>query len=359
MDISVRAFFESQLIAAMQAYHIPVISYAVINNFAVEYQNILSVDDNISISLTSLFQSASISKMLSSIGVLKLVENGLLNLDDPANKYIKDWQIPENKFTKKNPVLVKHLLNMTSGLSISNFEGYKQNEKLPNLLELLQGKKPANNVPVEVLYEPGSKYSYSNGGFQVLQKVIEDLSSESFQDYQNKILRELKMQNSIYEFPLSDELAVKVIPGYLNKDNQVIDGWHNYAGLAACGMWSTPIDIATFMLNLTNSFLGKEPHFLSNQLAAEMLTRNEKTSFGLGAVISGHDNSLNFAKTGHTLGYQSFAIMFPKLGKGAVIMTNSESGDILINYFIALVALKYSWPYYFPFFDESICLTDY
>ena len=59
------------------------------------------------------------------------------------------------------------------------------------------------------------------------------------------------------------------------------------------------------------------------------------------------------------MGYQSFAIMFPKLGKGAVIMTNSESGDILINYFIALVALKYSWPYYFPFFDESICLTDY
>jgi CubicO group peptidase (beta-lactamase class C family) len=167
------------------------------------------------------------------------------------------------------------------------------------------------------------------------------------------------MYNSLYEFPLRPNLVAQAVPGFVGQNKIKAGGWNNYAGLAACGMWSTPTDVAKFLLNLTHSYLDKKPAFLANSLAMKMLTRQENTPFGLGAVISGHGTNFNVAKTGHTKGYQSLLVLFPNLGKGVVVMTNAESGDMLINYFVAIVAQYFRWPYYFPFFDESIFLPDY
>ena len=327
------------LLQAMNAYYVPVAGYAVIDDYKIITTNTLSIDTTLSVTQSSLFQSASISKMLTAIGALKLVEQGLINLEQPANDYLLSWKIPENKFTKNAPVLVKHLLNMTSGLSISNFDGYTQDQPLPTLLNILNGESPANNVPVEVLYPPGSKYGYSNGGFQVLQQMMEDITKQSFSHYQNtNILKPLAMDNSLYEFPLRPNLAAQAAPGFVGRNKIGSGGWNNYAALAACGMWSTPADIAKFLLNLTHSYLDKKPAFLANSLAMKMLTRQENTPFGFGGVISGHGTNFNVAKTGHTKGYQSLLILFPNLGKGVVVMTNAESGDMLINYFVAIVA---------------------
>ncbi len=356
----INAYLDHHLLQAMEVYSVPVVGYVVIDEFRISHKNTLSFTANSAVSVDSLFQSASISKMLTSLGALKLVEEGIIDLEETANHYLSSWKIPENKYNKNTPVLVKHLLNMTSGLSISNFDGYRQDEPMPTLLQLLKGAKPANNIPVEVLYQPGSKYGYSNGGFQVLQLIMEEKTGIPFSEYQNtRILNQLNMEHSLYESPLRASLVSQAVPAFVGKEKIAPGGWNNYAGLAACGMWSTPNDIAKFMLNLTNSYLNKQPAFLSHPLAIRMLSRQENTPFGFGGVISGHGTNLNFAKTGHTRGYQSLLIMFPHLGKGAVVMTNAESGDILINYFIAIIAQQFHWPYYFPFFDESIFLPDY
>ena len=163
------------------------------------------------------------------------------------------------------------------------------------------------------------------------------------------------------EYPLTNKrllsLAVPGFDGWPGKE--IPGGWHNYACLGACGMWSTPSDLAKFALNITSAYLGSSHGLISKKLAHKMLTRQKNTSFGLGVVVAGKGQNLYFWKAGHNYGYHSLVIMFPNRGKGLAIMTNSETGDVIINYIAAVIAHDYHWPYYFPFFDELIKVPHY
>lgn len=353
-------YLDNQLINAMQTYKTPVVGYAIINNNKIVKAKTLSITPKIKVNKNSIFQAASISKSVTAYGLLKLVDDGKINLNKPANDYLISWKIPENKYDKNNPVLVYQLLDMTSGLSVSGFAGYPQGYPLPTPIELLNGEKPANNKPVHVFYKPGSKYFYSGGAFQVVQQIISDITKTNFNDYMNKqILKPLGMKNAIYQYPLDKLLAKNAIPGYQGWNGEPIQGgWHNYAIAGSGGMWSTPTDLAKFILNVTDSSLGNSNGLLSQSLAKRMLTRDKNTDFGLGFVVAGSGNNLYFWKAGHNYGYHSLIIMFPNQGKGLAIMTNSESGDYVINFILPIIAKQYQWPNYYPFFDESINIPD-
>lgn len=349
--------FDQQLLTAMKAYQVPVVGYAIIDNYRIVRVKTLSIDPAIKTSSNTLFQAASISKSMTAYAALKLVDEENLKLDLSANNYLKNWKISANEFTKNHPVTVRQLTDMTSGLSVSGFAGYEQSAKIPSQLELLNGETPANNAPVRVFYTPGSRYFYSGGAFQVLQQVIESVTKKDFSTYMNtQVLPVIGMKHSIYQYPLTDEAFKKlVVPGFTGWDgSKIIGGWHNYVCAGAGGMWSTPSDLAIFILNITASYLGEKDAYLSQAMAQQMLTRQANTDYGLGVVVMGQGKNLYFMKAGHNYGYHSQIIMFPNQGKGMAIMSNSETGDNIINYAIALVAKQYQWPYYFSFFDELV-----
>lgn len=130
---------KNDILVAMKAYKIPIVGYAIIKNYKIIASDTLSIDSNLKVSKHSLFQAASISKSISSYGALKLVSENRLNLDVPVNSQLKSWKIPVNEYNKNVPVTLRHLLNMTSGLSVSGFSGHEQGKKLPNLIEVLDG----------------------------------------------------------------------------------------------------------------------------------------------------------------------------------------------------------------------------
>lgn len=351
---------ESNLIAAMKAYHVPVIGYAIIENGKIVEANTLSINPAIKVSRNSLFQAASISKTISAYGALKLVSSGKLNLDEPINPKLKTWKIPESVYSINNPVTLRQLLDMTSGLSVSGFPGHAQGQPLPTPTEILEGKFPANTQPIRIFYTPGSRYFYSGGAFQVLQQLIEDVTQHSFQSWmQTEILKPLKMSHSFYQYPLSNELHSFAVPGFLADGAMIKGGWNNYAIAGAGGLWSTPTDLAKFAVDVSNSYLGFHNKIISKDVAKQMLHRQKNTDYGLGVVINGEGKNLNFRKAGHNLGYHNELLMFPEVGKGVVIMTNSENGEYVINYIIPIIAKKYHWPCYFPFFDELIEIPHY
>lgn len=353
---------DNRLKMAMKIYKVPVVGYAIINNYKVAAVKTITLNSQIAVSRKSLFQAASISKSMAAYATLMLVDQGKIKLNKPANHYLKHWKIPDNKFTKNHPVLIKNLMDMTSGLSVSGFAGYSKGEKLPSKLELLNGSRPANNQRIEVFYTPGSKYFYSGGAFQVLEQVIADVTDQDYNQFMNtKVLPKIGMNNSIYQYPLKEEKFLKhAVSGYDGWSGKRIQGgWHNYACSGAGGLWSTPIDLAKFALNITASYLGKPTGLISKKLAHEMLTRKNNTDFGFGVVVAGKGENIYFWKAGHNYGYHSLLIMFPNQGKGLAIMTNSETGDTVINYITAIIAHEYRWPYYFPFFDELIEVPNY
>lgn len=348
-----------ELLILMKAYRVPVVGYAIIKNYKIVSAATLSIDPKLNVSVNSLFQAASISKSVSAYGALKLVSNNKFNLDVSANNQLITWQIPQNEFEKDNPVKIRQLLDMTSGLSVSGFPGHEQGKQLPTLQEVLNGELPANTPPIKVFYKPGSQYFYSGGAFQVLEQLIEDLTKQSFSSWMNNnILKPLNMDNSIYQYPLEKKRSAIAVPGFLTDGSMIKGGWNNYAIAGSGGLWSTPIDLAKFAINVSNAYLGKDNSIVTKQVAEQMLTRQKNTAYGLGVVIDGKDKNLNFRKAGHNLGYHNELIMFPNTGDGIIIMTDSENGEYIINYMTALIAKKYHWPCYFPFFDELVTIPE-
>jgi CubicO group peptidase (beta-lactamase class C family) len=347
----------AQLLTAMKAYHVPVVGYAIIKDYQIVSSDTLSIDPTLHVSKNSLFQAASISKSVSAYGALKLVSQGKLNLDDSVNDQLTTWKIPENEYNKDTPVTLRQMLDMTSGLSVSGFPGHQQGEPLPTLQDVLEGKPPSNTPPIRVFHKPGVQYFYSGGAFQVLEQLMEDVTHHAFQVWMRKeVLEPLKMDQSVYQYPLSEKLHPLAVPGFLADNTMIKGGWNNYAIAGSGGLWATPTDLAKFAIDISNAYLGKDNGLIAKSIATQMLTRQENTDYGLGVVINGEGKTLNFRKGGHNLGYQSQMIMFPNSGDGIIMMTNSENGREIINYMIPLIAQEYGWPCYFPYFDELIVI---
>jgi CubicO group peptidase (beta-lactamase class C family) len=135
------------------------------------------------------FNHASDGKVLTAWGVMRLVEQGKVQLDLPANRYLKRWKIRSTKFDADG-VTIRRLLSHTAGLTVSGFyDYYSQTNRLPTLVEVLEGiDKRAGSVFIK--WQPGSTNVYSGGGFVILQMVIEDVSGKTFAAFMRREVAE-------------------------------------------------------------------------------------------------------------------------------------------------------------------------
>jgi CubicO group peptidase (beta-lactamase class C family) len=124
------------------------------------------------VSPRTLYQAASLSKLVAAVAVMRLVQQGRLDLDQNVNAALTSWHIPDRALTRDHPVTLRGLLSMTGGIGLPGYVGYEPGAALPTLVQILDGVPPANSPPVRVEYVPGSRYAYSGGGYEILQAVI-------------------------------------------------------------------------------------------------------------------------------------------------------------------------------------------
>src|ERR1700735_5319404 len=106
-------------------------------------------------SARTLSQAASISKSLNAVGVLKLVQEGRLDLNTDINQYLKSWKFPYDSLAKGKKITVAELLSHTAGLSVYGLPGYERGTPLPTLEQMLDGRPPANSPAIRSMFEPG------------------------------------------------------------------------------------------------------------------------------------------------------------------------------------------------------------
>ncbi len=97
----------------------------------------------------TIFQAASISKPISAMIALHLVEAGLLDLDTDVNEMMHSWKIPENKHTQVHKVTLRGLLSHTAGLTVYGYRGYPSDAQLPTLQQILNGEPPLTQSQCE------------------------------------------------------------------------------------------------------------------------------------------------------------------------------------------------------------------
>jgi CubicO group peptidase (beta-lactamase class C family) len=280
--------------------------------------------------------------------VLRLVEQGKLDLDSDINNHLISWKVPENEFTKDQKVTVRRLLSHTAGISNPGFLGYPVDKPLPTLRQILDGEKPANSSPIRVELKPGTKFLYSGGGYVILQQLLMDVTGKSFPELmQQMLLSPLRMTNSYFQQPLSPELAARAAAGYLPNGKEIDGKWFVLPELAPAGLWSTPTDLARLLIEIQKARLGKSNKVLSTRSINQMLTP-EIDNVGLGWLIDGKGDSARFSFGGSNVGYKSRMIAYMISGRGVVVMTNSENGVELTSEILRSVAAEYGWPDFHP-----------
>jgi CubicO group peptidase (beta-lactamase class C family) len=328
----------------------PGVSVAVINDGAIEWAKGYGVTETgtaTPVTPHTLLQAASISKPVAALAALRLVEQGKLSLDEDVNAKLASWKVPENDFTKTEKVTLRRLLSHSAGLTVHGFGGYAADAPVPTLVQVLDGAKPANSDAVRVDVVPGKIWRYSGGGYTVAQQLMMDVAGRPFPDLMAElVLKPVGMIDSTYEQPLPEARRGAAAGGHTS-DGKLLPGRaHTYPEMAAAGLWTTPTDLAKFLLEIERARLGKSA-VLSQALAIEMTTA-QKPGYGLGLSLDGFGKTASFGHGGSNEGFKCQMAAFFEGGRGAVIMTNGDQGAFLAGEILRAVAREYDWPSFKP-----------
>lgn len=351
------------IVDRMKFYKIPSVSLAIINNGKIEWTKTYGYADiemkRLANSKT-LYQVASISKSVTGVGIMKLVQDGKLSQTNDIRNYLKTWTFPDNELSKNKLITLRNLLSHTAGLSVHGFIGYSVRDNLPTINQILNGERPANNEPIKPIYPINEHFEYSGGGYIVIRKILDDNISSNYDSLMQAIvLKPLKMTNSTFSQPL--------LPQYKNyaygsdKEMKTLKGnYYIYPEQSAGGLWSTAIDIAKFVLSIQNDLKGSHNSLINKHLSEEMLTPVlNNYALGFGIVKKGGEKY--FWHEGESFGYNSMYYGSFTTGKGVVILTNAypSNGQPFIQELLNSVATTYGWKdFYNPIKKKLTSIPD-
>ncbi len=304
------------LFAGYNAANVPGASVAVVHRGRIVYRRGFgraNLEENTPASDATNYRLASVTKQFTAMAAMLLVKDGRLKLDDRAAAVLRD--LPA--YAKE--VRIRHLLNHTSGLPDYEKlmpEGQTEQVKDADVLKLL---KTANAM----LFDPGSKFQYSNSGYAVLALVIEAVSGRGFAQFlKARIFDPLRMSGTV-----AFEEGVSVLtnraygytpegPGFKRTDQSPTS-----AVLGDGGIYSSITDLVRWDEALT---FGKllTPDLYEQVFTPSSLDGGTKTNYGFGWYIDTYKGALRYRHTGTTVGFRNVIHRFPKERFSVIILSN-------------------------------------
>lgn len=210
----------------------------------VEYEKFYSAGK--AVDRNTVFQVSSLSKWISAFGLMKLVEDGKLDLDAPVSSYLSRWQLPLSEFDN-DEVTVRRLLSHTAGLTDGlGYSGFEAGIPVPSLEESLTKAPDADegvSGVVQVGIAPGSAFKYSGGGYTLLQLVVEEITGQSFASYMKQAVFEpLGMVHSTYVW---NDSSGYQLAEFFNRDGSYTPHYR-YTSQAATSLYTSLSDLELF-----------------------------------------------------------------------------------------------------------------
>jgi CubicO group peptidase (beta-lactamase class C family) len=348
VGIAGRAPVPWSLLERMRSYRVPGVSIAVIDGGELVWSQAYGVTDattHTPVTRDTRFQAASISKSIAAVAVLRLVERGKLALDDDVNAKLASWKVPDNEFTRQHRVTLRLLLSHGAGFN-PHYATQFPLDDVPTLLQVLTASHPRVTEPTTVEYVPGTRFNYSSAGYGVIQQLLVDVTGEPYGDLvAREVFAPLGMTHSFAEQPPTVSHALACATAHDQHGIPYSGRWHALPELTAGGVWSTPEDLARFVLAIQAARTGRSAA-LSADAANQMLTL-QNAVWALGFHVQGDGVARNFSHTGHSNGFRAVFIGFFDTGQGAVVMTNgdSDSGQLVWE-IVRSIATAYHWTDY-------------
>jgi CubicO group peptidase (beta-lactamase class C family) len=351
-----------RLQSRMQRWKVPGIAIAVIDGGKVAWTRAYGVTEAGSadpVTDETLFQAGSVSKPIAAMTALHLVESGALKLDEDVNRSLTSWKVPPADSLDGAAITLRMLLSHSAGLTVHGFPGYAVGDSLPSLVQVLDGVAPANTPPIRVGNRPGQSFSYSGGGFCVVQQLLIDATRQPYAVSAGKaVLGPVGMVHSTYEQPTGAVAGVSRAAGHDRDGSMVTGRWHRYPELAAAGLWTTASDLARLVLDVQSSWKGSSHRMLSSEMTRIMLSPQITANQGLGWRLDGKNRSARFEHSGDTDGFACAVVGYLERGQGAVVMTNGARGGNLVQEVMRAIAKEYGWPDYRPEEKKVVVLSE-
>jgi CubicO group peptidase (beta-lactamase class C family) len=344
-DIQVKGDTPQTMQQRMAYYKVHAVSVAVIHNYKLEWAKAYGyADDGLKKQATTqtLFQAGSVSKSLNAIGVLKLAQDKKIDLYSDINTYLTSWKFPYDSLSKNKKITIANLLSHTGGVNLHGFWGYEKDKPLPNIVQILNGEKPANSPAVKSMFEPGLRFQYSGGGVTISQLILMDVTHQAYDKYMyNTVLKPLGMTASSYTQPPADTQDL-LATGYDERGNEIKGKYHIYPEQAAAGLWTNPTDLAKYIIETQLSLQGKSNKVLNQEMTRLRLTPYIDNSAALGVFIDELNGEKYFQHSGSDVGFLTKYYGSMEGGNGVVVMVNSDNGGIM-NEIINSVADVYKF----------------
>jgi serine beta-lactamase-like protein LACTB, mitochondrial len=260
------------------------------------------LENKVPVTLQSKFRIGSISKTLTALALGKLIERDAIHLSDPVQKYVAYF--PEKKY----PVTIYELASHTAGIRDYGNGEFVSNNKYNSVEESISVFKDDS-----LLFQPGTKYSYSTYGYVLLSAAIEGATGKDFLTYMHdSIFAPMRLQNTIPDF--NDSIIAYRVRFYDGSNGKIVNGYHvnNSNKWAGGGFLSTPIDL----VHMSQSLLKRQ--FLSGATLQTLwnedtLQNGEKIPYGIGWKLDKDNLQRKYVyHGGSSIGGRSFLLVYPK-----------------------------------------------
>lgn len=279
------------------------------------YRGYADLENGIPATPRTLYRIASISKLITAIAIMQLVENGKINLDDDVRKYLPEFPRKKYIFT------IRQVLNHTSGIRTY------RNKEFDLTIYFNSTKDAVAYIAHDSLeFKPGTKYLYSTLAFNLLAAVIEKVANTTFEDYlTQKIFIPAKMSST--RFDVHKSLIPNRAKGYVRnaprdfENAPLADLSIKYAG---GGILSTVEDL----LNLGSALI-ENKLIKSSTLDTMLVPSRMNPSYGLGVTLNfDKKETPHFGHSGAGTGFVSNLLIYPKQKIVAVHLINLRDRNI-------------------------------
>ncbi len=272
-------------------------SLTVFENYKIVYSNqfgVKSFKTNEKLDENTAFSTASISKPVTALLCHILAEKGFINLDEPIEKYLKRWSLPKSEYTTNVKPTWKHFMNHTAGITQHGFADFYEGDTIPSIKQSLLGQIPRYDKEIDFLFEPGTSWQYSGGGYVIIQMALEDTLNKPIAELAKEYIFEpLQMNNTTMKQP-NEKGCLKNVALVHKKNGEVIrTGLPITPQVAPSGMWSTTNDLAKFAIEIQNALRNNSNSIISNKIAKE-ITKTTALKNAVGGWSYGWQKTFGF-----------------------------------------------------------------
>ncbi|MDP2123479.1 MAG: serine hydrolase domain-containing protein [Parvibaculum sp.] len=322
-----RAFFETS-VAAIDAAEQGAVAFVLIEKGEVFGEHYVSA--GAPVTRDTLFQLASLSKWVTALGVLKLAADGKLDLDAPVSRYLTRWQFPESEFDTDGVTarrLLSHMGGLTDGLGYLGFAPGIPVQTLEASLTQAADPMPGADGRTRIGQAPGSSWSYSGGGYALLQLLIEEISGEPFAAYMKRaVFAPLGMSQATFDLAAAETAGLAPC---FDADGAPC-AYSRFAAPAAAALHASAADLARFLhAQMEGARDPALPPALAAAMSAPHATQYGLPIWGLGVIlyaeapgggyIIGHEG-MNFPAI------ETTARLDPATGDGIIVLATGNPG---------------------------------